>query len=192
MMKKIIVIVCVLLSFSSCKSSKHTKKQSKPTITQSKSDKRDDIHKDTTHTNISNPQNRLTPEKRSNLASEITDYAKQFDGVRYKYGGTTKSGMDCSGLVYVSFKAYDVNLPRVSRDMAKQGVDVTIEELQEGDLLFFETNPRKKEISHVGLVVAVRPGLVQFIHATTKGGVLISSLAERYWYTSFVKAKRIL
>lgn len=191
MMKKIIIIVCILLSFSSCKSSKQTKKSSNST-TQSKSDKKEETYKDTTHSIITNPKTELALEERTNLASEIIDYAKQFDGVRYKYGGTTKSGMDCSGLVYVSFKAYDVNLPRISRDMAKQGVEIKIDELQEGDLLFFETNPRKKEISHVGLVVAVRPGMVQFIHATTKGGVLVSSLAERYWFSSFVKAKRIL
>ena len=66
-------------------------------------------------------------------------------------------------------------------------------DVKEGDLLFFHTNPKKRNtISHVGLVVTSRTGLVEFIHSTTQAGVIVSSLAERYWFTSFVEARRIL
>ncbi|GGK20980.1 hypothetical protein GCM10007962_13860 [Yeosuana aromativorans] len=128
----------------------------------------------------------------NNLALNIVDYAKQFEGVRYKYGGTTKKGMDCSGLVYTSFKAYDIDLPRISRNMAKEGEPIPLEQVKVGDLLFFKTNGKHNAISHVGMVVTALPGNVEFIHASTSLGVIISSLAERYWYFSFVEARRIL
>lgn len=128
----------------------------------------------------------------NNLALNIVEYAKEFEGVRYKYGGTTKKGMDCSGLVYTSFKAYDIDLPRISRNMAKEGEPIPLEQVKVGDLLFFKTNGKHNAISHVGMVVTALPGNVEFIHASTSLGVIISSLAEHYWYFSFVEARRIL
>ncbi len=128
----------------------------------------------------------------SNLTLNLIDFAKQFEGVKYKFGGTTKAGMDCSGLVYETFKAFDISLPRVSRDMAKLGQKIFLEDIKEGDLLFFKTSNKRNIISHVGLVVTALPGNVEFIHSTTKQGVIISSLAERYWYYSFAEARRIL
>lgn len=125
-------------------------------------------------------------------AFNIIDFAKQFEGVKYKFGGTTKKGMDCSGLVYETFKAFDISLPRISRDMAKEGVKVYIDDIKEGDLLFFKTTKKKNTISHVGLVITALPGNIEFIHSTTNQGVIISSLAERYWYYSFAEARRIL
>ncbi|MFH6767921.1 C40 family peptidase [Gaetbulibacter aquiaggeris] len=132
------------------------------------------------------------PSESSNKAFNIIDFAKQFEGVKYKFGGTTKKGMDCSGLVYETFKAFDISLPRISREMAKEGVQVYIDDVKEGDLLFFKTTKKRNIISHVGLVVTALPGNIEFIHSTTNQGVIISSLAERYWYYSFSEARRIL
>jgi len=132
------------------------------------------------------------PSDTSNKIFDIIDFAKQFEGVKYKFGGTTKKGMDCSGLVYETFKAFDISLPRISRDMAKQGDKIFLEDIKEGDLLFFKTTKKRNIISHVGLVVTALPGNIEFIHSTTNQGVIISSLAERYWYFSFAEARRIL
>ena len=132
------------------------------------------------------------PSDTSNKIFDIIDFAKQFEGVKYKFGGTTKKGMDCSGLVYETFKAFDISLPRISRDMAKQGDKIFLEDIKEGDLLFFKTTKKRNIISHVGLVVTALPGNIEFIHSTTNQGVIISSLAERYWYYSFAEARRIL
>ncbi len=121
----------------------------------------------------------------------IIDVAKTFNGTRYKFGGTTSSGMDCSGLVYTAFKEEDISLPRSSRDMATKGNKINFLEINKGDLVFFKTN-RSKIINHVGLVVEVLPGKVLFIHSTSSQGVIISSLDERYWNESFVEARRII
>jgi lipoprotein Spr len=128
------------------------------------------------------------PEK----ANEIINTALTYSGVRYKYGGTTKKGMDCSGLLYVSFKEHDVVLPRISYEMVEEGKRVNIKQVVKGDLLFFKTSKKGKKINHVGMVVAVEGDDIKFIHATTSRGVIVSSLHEGFWNHTFVKATRIL
>ena len=123
-----------------------------------------------------------TSTSKSNKATvdKIIVHAKSFEGTRYKFGGTTKAGMDCSGLVYTSFKRENVILPRTSKTMATQGKPVSLKKVAVGDLLFFKTNKRKNVISHVGLVVETK-GAIKFIHASTSRGVIVSSLNETYW-----------
>jgi len=115
-----------------------------------------------------------------------------FEGTRYKFGGTTRSGMDCSGLVYVAFGKESIQLPRVSRDMATRGKSVSLSRASKGDLVFFQTNKNKRVINHVGLVTSTKGGEVQFIHSTSSKGVIISSLDERYWKAAFVEVRRII
>ncbi|MFC4221086.1 C40 family peptidase [Flagellimonas marina] len=125
-------------------------------------------------------------------AEAIISTAMGYSGTRYKYGGTTKKGMDCSGLVYVSLRENDILFPRVSYQMAEEGQRIRVDEVQKGDLLYFKTGKSGKRVNHVGLVVEVEGDDVKFIHATTSRGVLVSSLREGYWNYSFVKAMRIL
>jgi cell wall-associated NlpC family hydrolase len=125
-------------------------------------------------------------------SNNIIDHAKTFQGTPYKYGGTTIRGMDCSGLVYVAFQQEDIQLPRVSRDMAKKGKRISITKANEGDLVFFQTNKNNNQINHVGLVVSNKKGVLKFIHSTSSKGVIISSLDERYWKSAFVEARNIL
>lgn len=134
---------------------------------------------------------RVTSSSSSKKIKSIIKHAKTFSGTTYKYGGTTKKGMDCSGLVYTSFKKENIVLPRTSRTMATQGKAVSLKKVIVGDLLFFKTNKRKNVISHVGLVVETK-GDIKFIHASTSRGVIISSLNEKYWNTSFAEARRVL
>ncbi len=123
---------------------------------------------------------------------KITSYALDFKGTKYKFGGTTSNGMDCSGLVYTSFLKEDIPLPRTSRAMSLEGERLSLEDVNIGDLLFFETNKNKKVVNHVGLVVEIQPGQILFIHSTTSLGVIISSLSENYWFEHFVMARRVI
>jgi len=125
-------------------------------------------------------------------ANEIIGTALKYTGVKYKYGGTTKRGMDCSGLLYVSFSSHDVEIPRVSHMIADQAETIDVQTVTRGDLLFFKTTRRGKRINHVGLVVAINGDDIRFIHSTSSRGVIVSSLKEGYWNSAFVKAARIL
>ncbi len=124
-------------------------------------------------------------------AEQVIETALTFTGVRYRYGGITKKGMDCSGLIHVALTENDIVFPRVSHQMANEGKRIKIGQVQKGDLLFFKTSKRGKDINHVGLVVAVDDE-IKFIHSTTSRGVIVSSLREGYWNAAFVKATRIL
>ncbi len=174
-MWKTLIALLLILGLASCKSRKNIPAETKKN--------------DAFSTEVISPKTTANP---NNLIKNIIANAEAFNGVRYKYGGTTKTGMDCSGLVYTAFKKENIKLPRISRDMAKSGFQVALEDVQEGDLLFFQTNKKRNVINHVGLVVTSRTGNIEFIHATTSKGVIVSSLAERYWYYSFKEARRIL
>lgn len=128
----------------------------------------------------------------SSLANNIINTALTFSGTRYKFGGTTKKGMDCSGLLHVAFGEHDVKLPRVSYDMAEEGRPIKIKNVTKGDLLFFITSKRSRHINHVGMVVAIENKEIKFIHASTSRGVIVSSLHEGFWNSAFVKATRVL
>ena len=119
----------------------------------------------------------------------IITTARNYTGTPYKYGGTTRNGMDCSGLVTVAFNSANFKLPRVSADMANVGREVKIKDLRPGDLVFFITGKEDK-ISHVGIVTDVRGKEdIVFIHAADSG-VKEDNLFTKYYQKTFVKATR--
>lgn len=189
-MKQILLILIIFSITTGCKSSKKIKKRSassneiSASISKPEKKKTASISEDVTYTK--------KDKKLKSKEDDIIDYAKHFQGVRYKWGGTTKSGMDCSGLIYESFKNYGISLPRISRDMAKKGKKITLKKVHQGDLLFFKTGNRRNSINHVGLIVAIRNNDIEFIHATSSKGVIISHLNETYWLKAFHEARRVL
>lgn len=122
-------------------------------------------------------------------AQHVTDSALDLIGVRYKFGGVSPDkGLDCSGLVrYVFEQVTGVTLPHSAREQAKIGDKVDLDELQPGDLVFFNT--RRFAFSHVGIYL----GDNSFIHAPNRrSSVKVASIEGRYWKKRFNGARRLL
>lgn len=125
----------------------------------------------------------------SGLGQEIADYALQFLGYRYVYGGSSPSGFDCSGFTSYIYKQFGYKLNRSASDQLDNGTPVSRGELQPGDLVIFKKGNSSKRATHVGLYI----GNSQFIHASTsKVGVIISRMSDAYYTTGFVGGRRIV
>ena len=125
------------------------------------------------------------------LADELIRMASDNLGSRYRSGGTSKNGFDCSGLMYATFSSLDIKLPRSSHEMATIGTVIDVNQAQKGDLIFFKTRGGS-QINHVGMVVEVCDGEIKFIHSATHGGVIISSTKEKYYEKNFTQINRVL
>lgn len=120
----------------------------------------------------------------SNVRNNISKDAHQYIGVPYKWGGTTSSGFDCSGLVRAVYRLNGLTLPRTSLEQYNSGKFVAKAKLQIGDLVFFTNNG--KNINHVGIYI----GNDQFIHAPGKGKkVTKANLNNNYWVKSYRGAR---
>ena len=133
----------------------------------------------------------IVGEAENYLAMQMINNAMEFIGVSYRGGGTSRSGMDCSGMVTAVFDIFGLKLPRSSNEMSKVGQKLQKQEIQKGDLVFFRTNGRSV-INHVGIVVETDGDEIKFIHSSTQRGVIISSTNEPYYSRSFAQANRVL
>ncbi|MCL6626003.1 C40 family peptidase [Alicyclobacillus shizuokensis] len=137
-----------------------------------------------------------TPSSRGGLPPEtvtqsvsgqaVVNYAKQFVGDPYLYGGESTSGWDCSGLVQAVYAHFGIKLPRTAAGQAQVGQKISVSDLQPGDLVFFNTTG--DVYSHVGIWA----GGGQFISATVHGGVCYQSLNTSYWEPRLSKCTRVL
>ena len=126
------------------------------------------------------------------LADSILERGMSLIGTRYRFGGTSEAGFDCSGFIgYLFREEAGMNLPRSTREMINVDAPlVSRSNLEPGDLLFFATNGRRGRVSHAGIYL----GDNQFIHSSSRrsGGVRIDSLGDSYWSKTFIEAKRAL
>jgi len=128
--------------------------------------------------------------RKANIDQVVTT-AQSFRGTPYRYGGTTRSGLDCSALLFQSFSSIGVTLPRTSAAQSKIGRRVALKGLQKGDMVFFATGKRRREITHAGIVSSSSRGNIQFIHASTSLGVTEDDIKSAYWSKRFVLGRRV-
>jgi len=107
--------------------------------------------------------------------------------VPYKYGGNTKQGTDCSGMVCSVYKEiYNIDMYRSSADQLKNVTEIGKNQLKTGDLVFFKIGNNK--VSHVGIYL----GENKFIHATTQKGVIVNNLDEEYYKKYYYTSGRVI
>jgi cell wall-associated NlpC family hydrolase len=112
---------------------------------------------------------------------------KKWLGTRYRLGGSNREGVDCSGFTsQIYLNVYNIKLPRTAADQFMRGRNVMTSQLKAGDLVFFQTSAAAP-ITHVGIYL----GDGQFIHSSTRSGVILSHLYEGYYSQAFRGAKRI-
>jgi cell wall-associated NlpC family hydrolase len=133
----------------------------------------------------------VRPASTIELIDQLIKTASDNIGTRYRTGGTSKEGFDCSGLMCTTFGTFDIKLPRSSFEQSSFGTKINMEDAQKGDLIFFKTNGRK-QINHVGMVVEVIDGEIKFIHSSVSSGVIISSTKEKYYEKNFTQINRVL
>jgi len=121
----------------------------------------------------------------------LIETASKNIGTRYRSGGTTISGFDCSGLIFKTFKEIDFTLPRSSNQQAKIGTKIQKSQAQKGDLIFFATNG-SRSINHVGMITEIIGDEIKFIHSSTSLGVIVSSIKEAYYSKRFKQINRVL
>lgn len=137
---------------------------------------------------IKNEDLNLSTKKNPNndLNKKFYSFYKQWEGVRYQLGGSSKKGIDCSAFIQKAFKEkFNLSMPRTTVLQSKVGKEITKDELVLGDLVFFKTGRSSK---HVGIYI--EDG--KFMHASTKYGVTISELDNVYFKNKYWKAQRII
>lgn len=186
-----VVLFSILFTGCSFKSSEETIDVSKYQSSQ----KEPSIHQQATYSN-----NKLSVNKNKNLDvfntksnytskqikinDNLYDFYTNWEGVRYKLGGSTKNGIDCSGFVHKALKEkFNLDVPRNTIELSQMGKSIGKNELQMGDLVFFKTG----RTNHVGIYI--EDG--KFMHASTKIGVTISELESDYFAKSYWKAQRV-
>ena len=127
--------------------------------------------------------------KTDTLSNKLEAEVQQWLGVPYKYGGQSKNGVDCSGLVVEIYKnVYGIKLYRASYEIYEKNCSkINCEELGLGDLVFFNTHKKNNRINHVGLYLKND----KFVHSSTSKGVIISDMTEPYYKKCFIGAGRV-
>jgi cell wall-associated NlpC family hydrolase len=119
------------------------------------------------------------------LEGVLREEAAKWKGVPHKWGGQSRSGIDCSGwVIYLYQRYWGVTLPRRSQDMVKLGEAVSREALQAGDLVFFKTGVT---LRHVGVFL----GNNEFVHVSSRRGVTVSRIDDVYWGPRWWTARRL-
>jgi cell wall-associated NlpC family hydrolase len=135
---------------------------------------------------VVNLQQQKAPDFNSDNVKLLKTKAFGFLGTRYRFGGTSRNGLDCSAFVQKVFNEMEVNLPRTAREQFEKGEVVTRGDMQKGDLVFFRTYASFP--SHVGIYL----GGNRMIHASSRDRrVVISSVDTPYYRSRFIGAKRV-
>ena len=140
---------------------------------------------------ISAPAQKKKKRRKQNIESVIAT-GRSYIGTPYKWGGMSRSGMDCSGLIYTSYKTIGVNLPRTAKEQSKTGKKRGWEGIREGDLVYFKFKKKGDKWFHSGMITYVGEDKILFVHASSSKGVVESNLMADYYKNSVRNFRRVI
>ncbi|WP_374759903.1 C40 family peptidase [Fibrella rubiginis] len=124
--------------------------------------------------------------------SNLISFAKKHLAIRYRSGGTTPSGFDCSGFTRFCYSHFGINLPHSSAAQGNVGLKVEKESAMPGDLIFFKGHSSSgSSIGHVGMITEVVGNQIKFIHSAWGGGIRFDYLHADYYRNRFMGIRRV-
>ncbi|MEM9338676.1 MAG: C40 family peptidase [Bacteroidota bacterium] len=130
-------------------------------------------------------------QKQQKVSNVITT-AQSYLGTPYKWGGNTKSGIDCSGLIHHSYKTIGIKLPRTAKEQSKVGKRKGWEGIKPGDIVYFKFKSKKGKWWHSGMITSVSKEQIKFIHASSSRGVVESNLLSDYYRKNVKNFRRVI
>lgn len=125
-------------------------------------------------------------ENLTSIQKQLQNAHQEWQGTPYRYGGEGSNGIDCSAFTQQVFRDFfNKDLPRHTRSQLQEGEGIRRRSIKTGDLIFFKTGRRSL---HVGISM----GNGDFLHASVSSGVIVSNIAEQYWATRYLGARRVL
>lgn len=173
-------MVSMLSLLTGCKSSRGTVVENRPL--------NDEIYDNAEATEFVISSEDYAKKASEPLAQALIHEAQQWIGTKYRYGGETKLGVDCSGLVMKVYgKVCGVKLPRTTREQVRYCTKVARNKIKPGDLVFFASSKSEDKVSHVGLYI----GDGRMIHASSSRGVVISDFDTGYWAKRYFTGAKV-
>ena len=129
--------------------------------------------------------------KEQRLRQDVVRYAKEQLGTKYRYGGDTPKGFDCSGFTSYVMNHFNITLSRSSRYQAQEGKKIDVRNVQAGDLVFYKRSKAGK-VFHVSMVIENNRKGIQVIHSTSRGVVIDNISESSYWSPKLSSARDVI
>ncbi|CAM9968762.1 unnamed protein product [Chrysoparadoxa australica] len=130
--------------------------------------------------------------KRKIIIAVVTE-ARTYRGTPYHYGGMSRRGIDCSGLIYNSFDKVGIDLPRTAKEQSKIGSKKGWGGIRPGDIVYFKFKEKGEKWWHSGMITdTTDPNEIKFIHASSSRGVVESTLNQEYYKDNVKKFRRVI